>query len=251
MISVKDTYLLLFFIFAFVIIAAGVDNTNAITICLSCLSNVGPTLGTEIGPTMSWAELPAFIKWFCSFMMLEFGRWDAKRGWVKQLHLGALRNNNTRLLTALGPDTGFDSIGDFPQTVALSRYLNTLDSSNELPRTVLYNLNPADNYAFATMIGNFQDGTVPGKIQYGSGWWFLDQKEAMEWQLGALSNLGLLGRFVVVGLRQLDLDRIDVNDRGLVESDGNQLRERDKQAHHDDLDADKGDGAPVDFAGLD
>ncbi len=133
---------------------------------------------------------------FASFMMLEFGRWDAKRGWTKQLHLGALRNNNTRLLAALGPDTGFDSIGDFPQTVALSRYLNTLDSSNELPRTVLYNLNPADNYAFATMIGNFQDGTVPGKIQYGSGWWFLDQKEAMEWQLGALSNLGLLGRFV-------------------------------------------------------
>lgn len=133
---------------------------------------------------------------FGSFMMLEFGRWDAKRGWTKQLHLGALRNNNTRLLTALGPDTGFDSIGDFPQTVALSRYLNTLDSSNELPRTVLYNLNPADNYAFATMIGNFQDGTVPGKLQYGSGWWFLDQKEAMEWQLGALSNLGLLGRFV-------------------------------------------------------
>ncbi|MFT3830122.1 MAG: glucuronate isomerase [Opitutaceae bacterium] len=133
---------------------------------------------------------------FASFLMLEFGRWDAKRGWTKQLHLGALRNNNTRLLTALGPDTGFDSIGDFSQTVALSRYLNTLDSSNELPRTVLYNLNPADNYAFATMIGNFQDGTVPGKIQYGSGWWFLDQKEAMEWQLGALSNLGLLGRFV-------------------------------------------------------
>ena len=133
---------------------------------------------------------------FASFMMLEFGRWDAKRGWTKQLHLGALRNNNTRLLTALGPDTGFDSIGDFPQTVSLSRYLNTLDSTNELPRTVIYNLNPADNYAFATMIGNFQDGTVPGKIQYGSGWWFLDQKEAMEWQLGALSSLGLLGRFV-------------------------------------------------------
>ena len=133
---------------------------------------------------------------FISFMMLEFGRWDAKRGWTKQLHLGALRNNNTRLLSTLGPDTGFDSIGDFPQTVALSRYLNTLDSTNELPRTVLYNLNPADNYAFACMIGNFQDGTVPGKIQYGSGWWFLDQKEAMEWQLNALSNLGLLSRFV-------------------------------------------------------
>ncbi|MFZ5497178.1 MAG: glucuronate isomerase [Verrucomicrobiota bacterium] len=133
---------------------------------------------------------------FASFMMLEFGRWDARRGWTKQLHLGALRNNNTRLLAKLGPDTGFDSIGDFPQTRALGRYLDTLDTTDELPRTVLYNLNPADNYAFATMIGNFQDGTVPGKIQFGSGWWFLDQKEAMEWQLNALSNLGLLSRFV-------------------------------------------------------
>lgn len=133
---------------------------------------------------------------FGSFLMLEFGRWDAKKGWTKQLHLGALRNNNTRLLKALGPDTGFDSIGDFPQARALSRYLDTLDSTNELPRTVLYNLNPADNYAFATMIGNFQDGSVPGKMQFGSGWWFLDQKEAMEWQINALSNLGLLSRFV-------------------------------------------------------
>lgn len=133
---------------------------------------------------------------FASFMMIEFGRWDAKRGWTKQLHLGAQRNNNTRLLGKLGPDTGFDCIGDFPQTRALSRYLDTLDSTDELPRTVLYNLNPADNYAFATMIGNFQDGSVPGKMQFGSGWWFLDQKEAMEWQLNALSNLGLLSRFV-------------------------------------------------------
>ncbi len=133
---------------------------------------------------------------FCSFMMLEFGRWDARAGWTKQLHLGAQRSNNTRLLKKLGPDTGFDSIGDFSQTRALSRYLDTLDSTNELPRTVLYNLNPADNYAFATMIGNFQDGSVPGKMQFGSGWWFLDQKEAMEWQLNALSNLGLLSRFV-------------------------------------------------------
>ncbi len=133
---------------------------------------------------------------FASFLMLEFGRWDAKKGWTKQFHLGALRSNNTRLLGKLGPDTGFDSIGDFPQTRALSRYLDTLDSTNELPRTVLYNLNPADNYAFATMTGNFQDGSVPGKIQFGSGWWFLDQKEAMEWQINALSNIGLLSRFV-------------------------------------------------------
>jgi len=133
---------------------------------------------------------------FASFLMVEFGRWDAKRGWTKQLHLGALRNNNTRLLAELGADTGFDSIGDFPQARTLSRYLNALDTTDELPRTVLYNLNPADNYAFAAMIGNFQDGTVPGKVQLGSGWWFLDQKEAMEWQINALSNLGLLSRFV-------------------------------------------------------
>ena len=133
---------------------------------------------------------------YASFLMLEFGRWDAARGWTKQLHLGALRNNNSRLLGALGPDTGFDSIGDFSQARALSTYLNALDRTGELPRTILYNLNPADNYSFAAMIGNFQDGSVAGKIQLGSGWWFLDQKEAMEWQLNALSNLGLLRRFV-------------------------------------------------------
>jgi glucuronate isomerase len=131
-----------------------------------------------------------------SYLMLEFGRWNAARGWVLQLHLGALRNNNARLLGKLGPDTGFDSIGDFPQASALSRYLNTLDSTDQLPKTILYNNNPIDNYAFATMIGNFQDGSVPGKLQFGSGWWFLDQKEGMEWQMNALSNIGLLSRFV-------------------------------------------------------
>jgi glucuronate isomerase len=133
---------------------------------------------------------------FASYMMLLFGHWDAKRGWTKQLHLGALRSNNTRLLKQLGPDTGFDSIGDFPQAQTLAAYLDKLDSDNCLPKTIIYNLNPADNYLFATMIGNFQDGTIPGKIQYGSGWWFLDQKEAMEWQMNALSNLGLLSRFI-------------------------------------------------------
>jgi glucuronate isomerase len=133
---------------------------------------------------------------FGSFLMVEFGRWDAKAGWTKQLHLGAMRGNNTRQLRALGPDTGFDSIGDFPQARALSRYLDALDATGELPRTVLYNLNPADNYVFATMAGNFQDGSVAGKVQFGSGWWFLDQKEAMEWQMTALANLGLLSRFV-------------------------------------------------------
>ena len=133
---------------------------------------------------------------FASFMMVFFGHLDAKRGWTKQLHLGALRNNNARLLKQIGPDTGFDSIGDFPQCGALSAYLDKLDSENSLPKTIIYNLNPADNYAFAAMAGNFQDGTIPGKIQYGSGWWFLDQKEGMEWQMNALSNLGLLSRFI-------------------------------------------------------
>jgi glucuronate isomerase len=133
---------------------------------------------------------------FGSFLMLEFGRWDARRGWTKQLHLGALRGVNTRLRLKLGPDKGFDSIGDFPQLRQLARYLDSLDATGELPRTVLYNLNPADNYAIATMAGNFQDGSVAGKVQFGSGWWFLDQKEAMEWQINALSNVGLLSRFV-------------------------------------------------------
>jgi glucuronate isomerase len=131
-----------------------------------------------------------------SYLMLEFGRWDAAKGWTKQLHLGALRNNNARLLGKLGADTGFDSIGDFPQAVALSRYLNTLDSTDQLPRTIIYNNNPVDNYAFAAMTGNFQDGSIAGKMQFGSGWWFLDQKEGMEWQINALSNIGLLSRFV-------------------------------------------------------
>jgi len=131
-----------------------------------------------------------------SYLMLEFGRWDAARGWTKQLHLGALRGNNGRLLGQLGADTGFDSIGDFPQARALSRYLDALDSTNQLPRTIIYNVNPAHNYVFGTMIGNFQDGTIPGKLQFGTAWWFLDQKEGMEWQMNTLSNLGLLSRFV-------------------------------------------------------
>ncbi len=142
------------------------------------------------------AATPEEAARYGSYLMLEFGRWDAARGWTKQLHLGALRNNNNRLLSKLGPDTGFDSIGDFPQAVALSRYLNALDSTDQLPRTILYNNNPVDNYVLGTMIGNFQDGSIPGKVQFGSGWWFLDQKEGMEWQMNTLSNLGLLSRFV-------------------------------------------------------
>jgi len=139
---------------------------------------------------------PAEQLQFASFMMVFFGRLDAAKGWTKQLHLGALRNNNTRLLRTIGPDTGFDSIGDFPQASALAAYLDRLDQDNSLPKTIIYNNNPADNYVFACMIGNFQDGTIPGKVQFGSGWWFLDQKEGMEMQLNALSNLGLLSRFV-------------------------------------------------------
>jgi len=133
---------------------------------------------------------------FAAFLMLFFGRLDVEKGWVKQLHLGALRNNNTRLLKKIGSDTGFDSIGDFPQAAALAGYLDGLDRENALPKTIIYNNHPADNYLFASMIGNFQDGTAPGKIQFGPGWWFLDHKEGIEWQLNALSNLGLLSRFV-------------------------------------------------------
>ena len=133
---------------------------------------------------------------FISHMMLFFGRLDAEKGWTKQLHLGGLRNNNRRLFRQLGPDIGCDSIGDFPQADSLAAYLGRLDEEGALPRMILYNLNPADNYLFATMAANFQDGCPLGKIQFGSGWWHLDQKEAMEWQLNALSNLGLLSHFI-------------------------------------------------------
>ena len=133
---------------------------------------------------------------FSSLLLLEFGRWDARRGWTKQLHLGASRNNNTRMFNELGPDSGFDSISDAKNGEGLRRYLSSLAETEELPRMVVYNLNPVDNYAIATMLGNFQDGITPGKMQFGTGWWFLDQKEAMEWQINALSNLGLLSRFV-------------------------------------------------------
>ncbi len=133
---------------------------------------------------------------FKSAMLVEFGIMDHSRGWTQQFHIGALRNNNTRLFNQLGPDTGFDSIGDFEVARPLSKLLDKLDREDKLCKTVLYNLNPRDNELFATMIGNFQDGSVPGKIQYGSGWWFLDQKNGMERQLNALSNLGLLSRFV-------------------------------------------------------
>jgi glucuronate isomerase len=133
---------------------------------------------------------------FASFLMLFFGRLDANRNWTKQLHLGALRNVNTRRRRELGADTGYDSIGDWPQAAALSKYLDLLERESALPRTIIYNNNPADNYVFATAIGNFQDSTTAGKIQFGSGWWFLDQKDGIKWQLDALSSVGLLSRFV-------------------------------------------------------
>lgn len=133
---------------------------------------------------------------WATYLMLFFGRLDAEKGWTKQLHLGAYRNTNTRAMSSIGRDTGYDSIADWPQIHPLLRFLDQLDQLGGLPKMILYNLNPADNYAFATAIGNFQDGTVPGKIQWGSGWWFLDQKEGIEWQLNALSNCGLLSRFV-------------------------------------------------------
>jgi len=133
---------------------------------------------------------------FKSAMMFELALMDFEAGWVQQLHLGALRNNSTRLFNTLGPDIGCDSMSDFETAGPLSKFLNRLDTNNELPKTIIYNLNPRDNALCATMVGNFQDGSVPGKIQYGSAWWFLDQKQGMEDQMNVLSNMGLLSRFV-------------------------------------------------------
>jgi glucuronate isomerase len=136
------------------------------------------------------------IAQFKSAMLYAFAIWDHEKGWVQQFHLGALRNNNNRLLRDLGPDTGLDSIGDFKQAETLSRFLDRLDQTDQLTKTILYNLNPADNEVMATMIGNFNDGSVAGKIQWGSAWWFLDQKEGMTRQINSLSNMGLLSRSI-------------------------------------------------------
>jgi glucuronate isomerase len=133
---------------------------------------------------------------FKSAMLVEFARWDWEKGWVQQYHLGALRNNNSRMLKRLGPDTGWDSIGDFSQGRQIAKFLNRLDTNNQLAKTILYNLNPADNELMATMIGNFNDGSIAGKVQFGSAWWFLDQKDGMTKQINALSNMGLLSKFV-------------------------------------------------------
>jgi len=133
---------------------------------------------------------------FSFFLLLHLARLDARKGWTKQLHLGARRNTNSRMLAGVGPDTGFDSIGDFPQIQGLARFLDALEREGVLPKMILYNVNPIQNYAFATMAGNFAGAGIAGRIQFGSGWWFLDQKEGIEWQLNALSNCGLLSRFV-------------------------------------------------------
>lgn len=130
-------------------------------------------------------------------MMHENALLNHAKGWVQQYHYGALRNNNSMMFNKLGPDTGYDSINDVCNVAQLiSRFFDTLESENKLAKSIIYNLNPRDNYLIATMIGNFQDGSVPGKIQFGSGWWFLDQKDGMEDQMNILSSQGMLSRFV-------------------------------------------------------
>lgn len=136
------------------------------------------------------------IRKFKSVMLHEFAIMDYEKGWVQQFHFGPIRNNNTKMLSQAGPDSGFDSMGDLPVAKALSKFLDRLDKNGKLTKTILYNINPKDNDMLATMIGNFQDGSAAGKIQMGSGWWFLDQKQGIENQLNSLSNQGLLSRFV-------------------------------------------------------
>ncbi|MDR3142488.1 MAG: glucuronate isomerase [Tannerellaceae bacterium] len=133
---------------------------------------------------------------FKSAMLVIFAEMDWEKGWVQQFHYGAIRNNNTKMFRQTGPDTGFDSIGEFNTAKALSVFLDRLNASGKLTKTIVYNLNPCANEVIATMLGNFQDGTIPGKLQFGSGWWFLDQKDGMRKQMNALSVLGLLSRFV-------------------------------------------------------
>lgn len=133
---------------------------------------------------------------FKSAMLYEFGIMDHEKNWTQQYHIGPIRNTNTRMFMQLGPDTGFDSIGDTPVAQPLARLLDRLARTDQLSQTILYNINPRDNALLATMIGNFQDGSVPGKMQFGSGWWFLDQEDGMRAQINILSRLGLLSRFI-------------------------------------------------------
>ena len=140
--------------------------------------------------------LPGEILKFKSALLYHFALWNHEKGWTQQYHLGALRNNSTRTYKQSGPDTGADSIGDFSQGKNLSKFLDKLDRENKLTKTIIYNLNPSDNEVIASMAGNFNDGSVAGKIQFGSAWWFLDQKDGMTKQLNALSNIGLISRMV-------------------------------------------------------
>ncbi len=133
---------------------------------------------------------------FKSAMLIELAVMDYEAGWAQQFHVGAIRNNNTRQLHDLGPDTGFDSIGDFKMARSMSRFLDRLDQQNQLAKTIVYNLNPADNALIATMVNNYNDGLIAGKMQFGSGWWYMDQKFGMTEQINTLSSLGLLSRFV-------------------------------------------------------
>jgi glucuronate isomerase len=140
--------------------------------------------------------LPAEALAFQVFMLDELAVMDAGKGWTMQVHYGVLRNNSSRQFAALGPDTGFDSIGDWPTGEGMTGHFDRLDRAGKLPKTILYNINPRDNELIATMIGNYQDGVTPGKMQFGSAWWFMDQLDGMTRQIEALSQLGLLSRFV-------------------------------------------------------
>lgn len=144
------------------------------------------------GKQVSYQEALAFQSALLLFCAAQYH----KLGWVQQFHLGALRNNNSRMYELLGPDTGWDSIGDYPQAQNLSKFLDKLESKDQLAKTIIYNVNPSDNAVFAAMLGNFNDGSIKGKVQWGSGWWFLDQKDGMEEQIKVLSNMGMLSCFV-------------------------------------------------------
>lgn len=168
----------------------GIDRPYADDFTHSQVSRIFNTL--RAGKPVNIADQSVFK----SAMLYEFGVMDHQRGWVQQYHLGAVRNVNTRMYEKLGPDTGFDSIGDYDMAAPLAKMLDRLDRENHLTQTILYNVNPNDNPVMATMIGNFQDGSRPGKMQFGSAWWYLDQKNGIEDQLRTLANMGLLSRFV-------------------------------------------------------
>lgn len=168
----------------------GIENFYSVTYSDAEVENIFNKIRT--GSELTQIEVSKFK----SAMLIEFGIMDHEKDWVQQYHYGALRNNNSLMYQLLGPDTGFDSMADGSSAKAMGAHLNKLASAEKLAKTIIYNLNPSDNEVVATMIGNFQDGVIPGKLQFGSGWWFLDQKDGMEKQINALSNLGLLSRFV-------------------------------------------------------